>query len=133
MSASGKNIREGDVVFLGWQHLVVVEKSGARWVACPLVAGHEARHRSDIDLSWIELSEAGLSVPDVRLRAVACCREGERGVRFVGTVGSSVVRRARDALFREYAQRDRNFSSVKMRVVSGSSVRQEKYGERAVL
>ncbi|MCQ9154086.1 hypothetical protein [Acidomonas methanolica] len=106
MSLFDSDISEGDVIFSGWQYMVVVGREGEFVLASPFVTTSEPRHRRDVGVSWTELSEAGLPHPDMRLRGVLCRRRG-RAVTRVGVVGEAVLARLRLALDAEMAARAR--------------------------
>ncbi len=64
------NINIGDVVFCRNGFFIVVATSARGTVLCPLVGCSELRHRADLDLSLLDIAEANLPSPYMRVRAV---------------------------------------------------------------
>ena len=97
-------IVSGSVVFCRWQPMVVLHVMEEEALLCPLVSENEPLHRGDMELAWHDLAEAGLSRLDVRFRGVVC-RRNIRGLKLLGSVSATLLRRMHALACREQEQR----------------------------
>lgn len=75
--AAVADILVGDVVSCRRSFLLVVKIMPGEAVLCPFISMSELRHRADLDLCWVDLADANLPIPDMRLRGVPCRKQLE--------------------------------------------------------
>ncbi|WP_336946415.1 hypothetical protein [Asaia sp. HN010] len=95
----------GDVASCRRSFLLVVSIMRGDAILCPFVGASELRHRADLDLRWVDLADAHLTVPDMRLRAIPC-RKRLGSLTRIGTVRPSLLALAKQKMIEEINQND---------------------------